>query len=149
MISTVDRQDTDLIFNSRGLNYALEITLSSFLWDTVERRKWSLISEKLLQLHGRADIDQEQGPCITIVCSDEKIWFLKPPSRKGFFKIGLFLQLALKQVIFCSNIQPNLVTANAASVQTNTWSWEEVQLWWYYLLDAEFSKYPSEQFRKL
>lgn len=73
MISTVDRQDTDLIFNSRGLNYVLEITLSSFLWDTVERRKRTLISEKLLQLRGRADIDQKQGPGITIVCSDEKI----------------------------------------------------------------------------
>ena len=73
MVSTVDLQDTDLIFNSRGLNYALEITLSSFLWDTVERRKWTLISEKLLQLRGRADTDQEHGPGITTVCSDAKI----------------------------------------------------------------------------
>ena len=69
----MDRQDTDLIFNSRGLNYTLEITLSSFLWDTVERGKWTLISEKLLQLHGRADTGQEQGSGVNIVCSDEKI----------------------------------------------------------------------------
>lgn len=69
----MDRQDTDLIFNSRGLNYALEITLSSFLWDTVERRKWTLISKKLFQMHGRADTDQEQGSGVTKVCSDEKI----------------------------------------------------------------------------
>lgn len=73
MTSTMDRQDTDLIFNSRGLNYTLEITLSSFLWDTVERRKWTLISKKLLQLRGRADTDQEQGSGVTKVCSDEKI----------------------------------------------------------------------------
>lgn len=44
--------------------------------------------------------------------------------------MGLFLQLALKQAIFCSNIQPNLVTADIiANMQTNTSSCEEVQLW--------------------
>lgn len=32
-----------------------------------------LTSEKLLQLHGKADTDQEQGPGITTVCTDEKI----------------------------------------------------------------------------
>lgn len=37
------------------------------------KKEVALISEKLLQLHGRADTDQEQGPGITIVCSDEKI----------------------------------------------------------------------------
>lgn len=45
MISTVDRQDMDLTFHSRGLNYALETILSSFLWDIVERRKWTDLRE--------------------------------------------------------------------------------------------------------
>lgn len=56
MISTVDRQDAGLFFNTRGLNYAIEILLSLFLWDTGQRRKRPLILENLFQLHGRAEI---------------------------------------------------------------------------------------------
>lgn len=56
MISTVNRQDADLFFNSYGINYAVEILLSFFLMGHRGEKKWPLILENLFQLHGRAEI---------------------------------------------------------------------------------------------